>query len=367
MGLCKYCDEKFIEYSDQEFQNKFMHIITQSSKDGTYKFAFARFLLDYTNEKTIVETKVDFKTIAEYFLRYYWPQICNSKLKQGRRDVDQKHDKKSKESNPDHNKPQIVQILNQYFPKPYYHQNFSQIQNEKPQDVKDCIEAIEKECFKNVPSVFQKIKNEGNIAPMFFKYDITGRKKIRADQEYVDMNYGIEINPHAIDFFKRFNVLLKKVVIFEWARFLEPFNSGYPEIIHSIEFENENRDLKTEKKWLRKIEHDCFYCEKSVDKMKDDEVHVEHILPYSYLKHNKMWNLTLACKECNCKKLGTLPKPQKKWIKKISERNKKFRKTIPKLDQHLIEFGDSFEDSMNIKYQNALAQGFIARIMPPRD
>ena len=46
---------------------------------------------------------------------------------------------------------------------------------------------------------------------------------------------------------------------------------------------------------------------------------------------------------------------------------KKFRKSIPKLVQHLIEFGDSYEESMNIKYKNALNQGFIEKLMPPVD
>ena len=354
---------EFKKYSDEEFQNKFMHIITQSARDVTYKFALARFLLDYS-EMPNVQTKVAFNTIAEYFLRYYWPQICNSKLKQGVRDENQKDGNKSKSNK---NKSKIVKILNKHFPEPYYHQNYRQIQKEQPENTEKCIISIEKECFRIVTFAFQRIKNAKDVTPMFFKYKITGQKKSRPDQVYVDMNYGIEINPHAIDFFKRFHVLLKKAVILEWARFLEPFNSGYPEIIRSIEFENENRSLTTEKKWLRKIEHNCFYCNKPVDKMKNDEVHVEHIIPYSYLKHNKMWNLTLACERCNCKKLGTLPKPQEKWIKKISQRNKKFRKSIPKLDQHLIEFGDSFEESMNIKYKNALNQGFIEKLMPPVD
>ena len=71
-------DVNFKKYSDEKFQQIFMHIITQSSKDNTYKFAFARFLLEYVENET--KKEVPLKKIAKGFLKYYWPQICNSKL-----------------------------------------------------------------------------------------------------------------------------------------------------------------------------------------------------------------------------------------------------------------------------------------------
>lgn len=346
----------FKKFSDEEFQQIFMHIIGHSARDVTYKFALARFLLEYSETET--ETKVSFKQIARYFLKYYWPQICNSKLKQGARD-EQSVDIK--------NKTKIVQIINQDFPEPYYPQTFDKISILQPENVENCIAKIENECFKVVTFAFQRIK-EGNeskdVAPMFFEYKVTGFKKSRPDQLYVDQNYGIVINPHALDFFKRFNVLLKKSVIFEWAKYLEPYNSGYPEIIRSIESEYELRNLSTERKWLQTIQKNCFYCDQPLEKFENSEIHVEHIIPYSYLKHNKMWNLTLACKNCNCKKLGALPKPKQVWMEKIFERNKKFRKKILKLDQHLSELGDSFENKMNISYDLAKNQGFIEKQMP---
>ena len=81
--------------TDEEFEQIFMHILDQGSKDNTYKFAFARFLLEYSQYKT--ETHVEFSTIAEYYLKYYWSQICNSKLRQSAKD----HIKK----------PEIIKIL----------------------------------------------------------------------------------------------------------------------------------------------------------------------------------------------------------------------------------------------------------------
>ena len=59
----------FPKTTDEEFEQIFMHVLNQGAKDNTYKFAFARFLLEYSQIKT--ETHVEFSTIAEYYLKYY--------------------------------------------------------------------------------------------------------------------------------------------------------------------------------------------------------------------------------------------------------------------------------------------------------
>lgn len=342
----------FIKFEDEEFQQKFMHVISQSRRDNTYKFAFARFLLEYSETET--ETKINFETIAKYFLKYYWPQICTSKLFQSSLDS---------RSIDEIRKPKIVQILNSEFPEPYYPYTFEQISKKEPEKIKNTIKKIKDECFKIVTFAFQRIKegdNDLDVSPMFFHYEITGKKPSRPDQVYVDLNYGIVLNPYAIDFFKRYNGLLKTAVILQWAKFLEPLNIGYPKIISSIESEFEPRNLQKERKLLEKIQDSCFYCE---DQSKL-EFEVEHIIPYSYLKHNKMWNLVLACKKCNCKKLGALPKPKDDWMKKIHDRNETFRDKILDLDIHLKELGDDYKMKMNIMYDLAINQGFIEKKMP---
>ena len=311
-------------------------------------------MVEYVENKDEVKIEVSFKEIAKCFLKYYWPQICNSKLFQGAKDAQNQGGK---------GQSQIVKILNEEFCKPYYHQTFEEISKIEPEKKEKTIANIEKKCMNFVTYAFQKTKS-GNQnldeAPMFFAYKITGKKNERPDQLYVDLDYGIILNPSAIDFLKRYNKLLKNTVILEWAKFLEPHNIGYPKIIHSIESEYGSRGLSKERKLLDKIENKCFYCnEHSLDKLE-----VEHVIPYSYLKHNKMWNLTLACKKCNCKKLGSLPKPKTKWMKEIHARNKKFRTEIDLLDNHLKELGDNPEKKMDIMYDLAMSQGFIEKEMP---
>ena len=53
---------KFEKFPDEKFQQIFMHVIGQSRRDNTYKFAFARFLLEYAENET--ESSIDFEKIA---------------------------------------------------------------------------------------------------------------------------------------------------------------------------------------------------------------------------------------------------------------------------------------------------------------
>jgi 5-methylcytosine-specific restriction endonuclease McrA len=157
-------------------------------------------------------------------------------------------------------------------------------------------------------------------------------------------------------FFKRRNVSLNKAVTLEWARLLEEINVGVPKLIAKIEDEIPSRDLTTERDALEPFEKNCFYCETLLETA---EINVEHVIPFSYIRENEMWNLTLACKQCNCKKLGSLPSPKEKWLGKLFERNKNYRNEISMLGKSLKRLGDNHESIIGIRYDNAEDLGFL--------
>lgn len=326
-----------------------MHVLNQGTKDNTYKFAFARFLLEYSQIKT--ETHVEFSTIAEYYLKYYWPQVCNSKLRQSPR-----------------KSPEVIQIIENEFDKPYYPQTFDKIKQEEPVKIENCIRNIERKCFEHVTYAFQNVKigdETVDKAPIFFEWKKRGSKK-RYDREkdtpLIDRDYGINLNLDAMSFFKRRSVSLNKAVTLEWARFLEEINVGAPKLIAKIEGKIPSRDLTTERDELEPFEKNCFYCKTLLETA---EINVEHVIPFSYIMENEMWNLTLVCKQCNCKKLGSLPSPKEKWLGKLFERNKKYRdKIVSKsdvkvLDKSLKRLGDKHESIIEIRYDNAEDLGFL--------
>ena len=121
----------FEKKSDKEFQEDFINIISLSKKDNPYKFAFARFLIEYSSENS--ENHVEFKIIAKYFFKYFWPQVCKSKIKHN------PHGDK---------KPDVVDIIEEVFGTTYYPEKFSKILEMEQEKVKKCYDKIEKKCFE---------------------------------------------------------------------------------------------------------------------------------------------------------------------------------------------------------------------------
>ncbi len=340
----------FPNLSDKEFVEKFISVLDLGAKDSTYKFAFARFLLDYSRESD--EPHVPFSRIAEYFLKYYWIQECRSKLNQ----TSQKFMKK-----PDKNyKKEFVMrtIIHKEFGKEYYPEEFDKIKEKEPQKIKNCIKEIEAKCFNDVTYAFQNISGDFEDRP-FFDYKIK-RWKPRHDRPaklpIIDLENGINLNPKAMNFLKRYNVALEKAVTLEWVRFIEQFNLGVPELIRKIEGKKEERKSTTkERKALEKANfRNCFYCNCTLDTGK--ETHVEHVIPFSFIYQNEMWNFVLACKNCNCAKLGKLP--PKKYLNYLIKRNIEYRGKIPELEKSLSKLGDGFEKIIRDHYENAESHGY---------
>ncbi len=206
----------FDDASENDFERLFLQIIDDGTKDSTYKFAFTRFLLDYSKDNT--EKHVSFLTIAEYFLKYYWPQACKVKMMHTTR--------VGKNLG-------IIKIIENEFTESYYRQTYDEIKEQEPEKIKRCVKQIRKNCFHNVTWRFQNIKGKRTArCKLFFDYNI------KTENEYskkVDLDYGILINPNAMQFFKRHYALLLKATVLEWARFLERFNDKLPNIIRNTE------------------------------------------------------------------------------------------------------------------------------------
>ncbi len=324
--------------SDDEFERVFLNVISHGAKDNTYKFALARFMLEYSRDHT--KTHVNFNVIAQYFLKYYWTQICKLKMKHAPQST---------------KKPEIVKIIEKEFPKPYYPQTFKEMAMQEPEKIQNCVDKIVKSCFHNVVWRFQRVKvSKATEVRLFFDYKVARVKN--PNRKYVDLDYGINLNPNAIQFFKRYNAVLLKAVILEWAKFLEKLNIGLPKIITKTEGKNMSRKSLTKfRKSLEPHFKDCFYCKKLLPDGRD--THVEHVIPFDYIAEDDIWNLTLACQKCNLQKLGALPPMD--YLNKLIERNKDYREKIPMLEKSLTRFDSDFEKIIRNHYANAKSHGYM--------
>ena len=111
---------------DSELKRYFVSILSKGVKDNTYKFALARFLLEYSlkcepdsikkkianNEKEVVS----YQEIANAFLKYYWHQECKYRIKQNHNDA---------------KPPSVITTIRNVFGEDYIPDSFEKMPQEK--------------------------------------------------------------------------------------------------------------------------------------------------------------------------------------------------------------------------------------------
>lgn len=135
---------------------------------------------------------------------------------------------------------------------------------------------------------------------------------------------GLVLNYAVYEFMLKHKAELEKLNYYSWAKFLEQVNddNSLIRVIDKLELATPRREnLSVYREILRKeFEEDtCFYCGKKLQ----NSIHVDHFIPWSFIKDDKMWNFVLSCPACNLKKNNKIPNPD--YIVKIEERNKRIQ------------------------------------------
>ena len=85
----------------------------------------------------------------------------------------------------------------------------------------------------------------------------------------------------------------------------------------------------------------CFYCGLELD----DSIEVDHVIPWTAINHDEIWNLVLAHVDCNHQKLAQLP--PKPFVEKLIQRNEIVLKSDLPLKEELKKvLGDSAKKRM---------------------
>lgn len=135
---------------------------------------------------------------------------------------------------------------------------------------------------------------------------------------------GLTLNYCVYDFLLKYKAEIEKLNYYSWARFLEQINDDRVllRVIDKLELATPRRDDLTVYREIlrREFEEDtCFYCGKKLQR----KIHVDHFIPWSFVKDDKMWNFVLSCPSCNERKNNRVPR--KDYVVLIENRNKKIR------------------------------------------
>lgn len=131
----------------------------------------------------------------------------------------------------------------------------------------------------------------------------------------------LRLNPQMYDFLCRHKVMVEKLNYFEWARFLEKVNDEErtARLLSKIDESSRRSNLSAYRQMLYDEfeQHNCFYCGR---RLQEGKAHVDHFIPWSFIKDDNLWNFVLACPECNTKKNDKLP--DRVYLDKLLERNR---------------------------------------------
>ena len=302
--------------SEERLRRNFVSILTKGKKDNTYKFALARYLLHHASRED-AGLDIPYRRIAEAFLEYYWHQECKYRIKQ----------------NFHHNRdPHVIQIIRRIFGGNYIRESLRDMPGEKRQ------QAVEEIMRK----VFGTAKNKTSLVVPRFQMISMGSRVVedRSFYDYDDDKKMITLRPEALEFFKKNRTILHKMVILEWASFLERINT-LPRLVAKIQ------DYKARRGPLKKFRdvlaghpgsERCFYCGMYLG---GGSIHVDHFIPWSYVFEDELWNLVLSCPTCNTNKSDLLADPR--FLERLIERNA--GNQIPALAKSIRRLGPDEEEA----------------------
>ena len=296
-----------------QYLNKWLTVIEQMNNDNTYKLAWGRAIIECVAfDKYIVDDKkviIEFDEISKCMIKYYWNQLFFFNLKQSPyKDKDpvicrytniliEEYKKLSKRNFPVWFDEGITLI----------HKNNDDLFNDIVKKVSDTLHQNVCWRFKNIPNGIVDL----------YEYDRSFGSKIFI--KYDDMIC-----------LKEYAVIVSKLLNYKWAQLLENFNFA-PKIVSKI---NGISNAKLKRNNLSKYKDELlkqfsngkaidFYTGKELDY---DDLSVDHVIPWSFMYSDDIWNLVLTSKSYNSSKSNSIPTPE--IIEKLKERNKKLLSTL---------------------------------------
>ena len=299
---------------DETFMSCFMNCLnTTFGKTTSYKYGLIKSILD--NLFNAEDLSVKYSDIHETFSRLYWNIVVKYRLPQKR--VSQQSKRSTIENI-------IYSIINE-------------------NKFLGCCD---------YDSLAKNVKTEylNKTKYLIYRKDVVGAL-------YSDLGckiYGfsnaekrIYFSDSSFDFLKNNKLVLEKLNYYSWIiwieKILEKQSDGINNVALKLDLSTKRSSLLEFKKqlFLDSENNRCFYCGNMITLKK---CHVDHFIPWNFVKNDKIWNMVLSCSTCNLKKNDKIA--SKEFLYKIFQRN-------------LVMFKCSFEKQLTQLYDSALYNGFV--------
>ena len=169
-------------------------------------------------------------------------------------------------------------------------------------------------------------------------------------------NEYLRFNQPVYKFLQKYHRTLVNLTNYHLAKFLEKTNEvpNIDYLLTKVEVISRRNSLAEFHRILIKYEEEkCFYCGKELHG-RNRKTHVDHFIPWSYIQTDNLWNLVLACDQCNMQKSDKLAESD--YLNHIISRNDELREVIK--EDH--DFFNTYTENKLINlYDYATFNGFV--------
>ncbi|RYD02492.1 hypothetical protein N752_24495 [Desulforamulus aquiferis] len=116
-------------------------------------------------------------------------------------------------------------------------------------------------------------------------------------------------------------ILIFELINYRWSQILESYNTA-PRICKKVRIIDEEKiRRKPLSRYIKYLdvenpEHICFICGQPVNKQ---DLAIDHVLPWSYLYSDNLWNLVYVHGSCNSSKSNNVPLEE--TVHRLEQRN----------------------------------------------
>lgn len=262
-----------------------LFVIRNCSVDNTYKMCWIKSIVECCIESPN-ESIISFDRISKKMFNHYWNQTMYFQLRQGSNPI-----KPPEFLTYVRTKISEYEVKNGKQPKMYI-----RVENKIDIDTKHLTRILK----DNVSWRFLKV--EGEEYPIY---------NLNLKQSLIEV--------HHPEIIKEYSDILLESINYRWSRILENFNSS-PRISQKVKNIDQGKlkrgNLNKYRPFLDLMGNTCFICDKEI---KNETPSIDHIIPWSYIYHDDLWNLVYTHKSCNSSKSNRLV--EEKDIKRLETRN----------------------------------------------
>ena len=264
----------------------------------TYKYAFFKSIIDNVFNVDLETHLLSYDNLSSRFTEIYWNLVLYFHLRQEIKTSHHEYTSVEKE---------LFTFCQKY--KFNYEDKHCIFPFESlcPDLQLEIIKNIKRQMMKNVVAAFC-----GDTDDQFYHFNKQ------------DKSQGIFFNPDVYTALVKYKSVFEKQNYYEWIKYLEKANleeDAYA-LANKLDASTERQNLAPYRKILIEFNQTrCFYCDKPLHDNTDKASPVDHFIPWSFVKDDKLWNFVLACPHCNSAKSNVVP--DQGYFTALKERNSK--------------------------------------------